>query len=73
MKSVEQLLALSKNPYYKFTNDEKVILDDFLAKKREKAGKNSQSPNEKNSENDTPVRVRNIVPKTVDRVEEAEL
>lgn len=72
MKTIEQLLQLSKNPYYKFTNDEKAVLDDFLFQKRQKALKNSQEKNSTNSESDTPVlRVRNIVPKVIDDVEEA--
>lgn len=68
MKTVEQLLALSKNPYYKFTNDEKAVLDDFLSQRREKASKNNQKKNSPNSESNTPVRVRNVVDKTIDDV-----
>lgn len=71
MKSIEQLLELSKNPYYKFTNDEKVVLDDFLLKKQEKALKNKQKKNLKSSEKSTPVRVRNIVEKTIPDVKDA--
>lgn len=71
MKTVSQLLELSKNPYYKFTNDEKAVLDDFLAKKQAKDSKNSQKPNSTNSDNNMPVRVRNIVPKVIPGVEDA--
>lgn len=71
MKTIEQLLKLSKNPYYRFTEAEKQVLDDFLSKKREKNLKNSQKDNSKSSEESSPVRVRNIVPKTIDRVEDA--
>ena len=71
MKTIEQLLELSKNPYYKFTPDEQQVLDDFLVKRRAKPSKNSQNQNSKNSEESTLVTVRNIVPKTVDRVEDA--
>ena len=71
MKSIEQLLELSKNPYYKFTNDEKVVLDDFLLKKQEKALKSKQKKNSKSSEKNTPVRVRNIVEKTIPDVKDA--
>lgn len=63
MKTIEQLLALTKNPYYKFTNDEKAVLDDFLSQKPAKNSKTNQKKNSKSSDNDTPVRVRNIVPK----------
>lgn len=71
MKTVEQLLALSKNPYYKFTNDEKAVLDDFLSKKRADHSTSSTKAKENSSDSSTPVRVRNIVTKTVDRVEDA--
>lgn len=71
MKTIEQLLELSKNPYYVFTADEKQVLDDFLAKKRAKDSTNSQKPNSPNSDSSTPVRVRNIVPKTVPGLEDA--
>lgn len=71
MKTIEQLLELSKNPYYKFQNDEKAVLDDFLSKKQEKASKNNQKKNSKNSEENTPVRVRNIVEKTIPDVKDA--
>ena len=71
MKSVEQLLQLSKNPHYTMTKEEQQVLNDFLSKKRDQAGKNSQKTSGKNLENDTNVRVRNVVPKTVDRVEDA--
>lgn len=71
MKTIEQLLELTKNPYYKFTQAEQAILDDFLAKKREKDSKNSPKESSKSSENDTPVRVRNIVEKTIPQPEES--
>lgn len=71
MKTIEQLLELSKNPYYKFSNDEKAVLDDFLAKKREERLKTLPKPNSTNSGDSTRVRVRNIVPKTIDDVEDA--
>lgn len=71
MKTIEQLLDLSKNPYYKFTQDEKAVLDDFLLKRREEASQNKPKESSETSENDTPVRVRNIVEKTVPGVEES--
>ncbi len=71
MKTIEQLLALSNNPYYKFTNDEKAVLDDFLSKKREEHTTSSVKRKEETSENDTPVRVRNIVEKTIPDAKES--
>lgn len=65
MKTVEQLLSLSKNPFYKFTDDEMAVLDDFLSKKRAKDLENNQKKNSQPSESDTPVIVRNIVRKTI--------
>lgn len=71
MKTIEQLLTLSKNKYYKFTNDEKAVLDDFLSKRPDDGSKSSQKKNSKKSSGKTNVRVRNIVPKTVPSVEDA--
>ncbi len=65
MKTIAQLLDLSKNPYYVFTAEEKQVLDDFLAKKRENDSKNSQTKKDSGSSPNTAVRVRNIVPKTI--------
>lgn len=69
MKTIEQLLELSNNPYYKFTNDEKAVLDDFLEQKREKELKKQQKKNSRSFGKNTPVRVLNIVDKTIDDVE----
>lgn len=63
MKTIEQLLELSKNPFYQFMPAEKQVLDDFLSKKREKDLKNSQEKNSPNSDSSTPVIVRNVVQK----------
>lgn len=63
MKTVEQLLQLSKNKYYKFTVAEQAVLDDFLLKKQEKDSKSSQSKNSKKSSANTRVHVKNIVDK----------
>lgn len=71
MKTIEQLLQLSKNPYYRFTNDEKAILDDFLEKRREEVSTSSTKKKESNSGSSTPVRVRNIVTKTILQPEDA--
>lgn len=35
MKTIAQLLQLSKNRFYKFTQEEQQVLDDFLANKLE--------------------------------------
>ena len=50
MKSNEQLLELSKNPYYNMTPDEKSQLDAFLSKKSEQKtpAKNNTGSSEKN-------------------------
>ena len=71
MKTIEQLLDLSKNPFYKFTSEEQAVLDDFLLKKREKDSRSKQKKSSKPSENNTPVLVRNIVKKTIPGVEES--
>lgn len=65
MKTIEQLLELSKNPYYTFTNDEKAVLDDFLSEKKASHSTSSVKKKENTSEKSTPVRVRNIVKKTI--------
>lgn len=72
MKTIEQLLFLSKNPYYKLSNDEKAVLDDFLLKKQEEESKTSQKKSSKKSARQTNVRVRNIVDKTIPEPEELE-
>lgn len=63
MKSIEQLLFLSRNPYYPMTNDEKAVLDDFLSKKQEKTPKKSQKKSTDESSKKTNVIVRNVVQK----------
>lgn len=72
MKTVEQLLQLSKNPYYKLSNDEKQVLDDFLSKKQDSASKKSAKKSSKESSAKTNVRVRNIVEKTIPQPDELE-
>ena len=71
MKTIEQLLELSKNPYYKFTNDEKAVLDDFLSKKKGRDWLTSRKKSSPTSDSNTPVRVRNIVEKTIPDVPDA--
>lgn len=71
MKTIEQLLELSKNPYYTFTEDEKVVLDDFLLKQKADHSVSSTKKKETNSDSNTPVIVRNIVQKTIPKPEES--
>lgn len=49
-KSIEQLLELSKNPYFTMSEDERKRLDDFLSKKsaQQNQPKNSGDSSEKN-------------------------
>lgn len=63
MKTIEQLLELSKNPYYKMTPDEQEILNSFLSKKRAKGSKSLHKTSLNKLSEKTPVNVRNIVPK----------
>lgn len=63
MKTIQQLLQLTKNPYYKFTNDERAVLDDFLYNRRDSQAEVSQTTSSVKSSKKTPVRVRNIVQK----------
>ena len=71
MKTIEQLLDLTKNPYYKFTDAEQAVLDDFLSQKQDTDSQKSHSTSSVKSLRETPVRVRNIVEKTVPEVEES--
>lgn len=63
MKTIEQLLELSKNPYYKFTKDEEAVLNDFLLQKRASDLQKSQKKTLTESLPKTNVTVRNIVSK----------
>ena len=63
MKTIEQLLELSKNPYYQFTADERKVLDDFLSKRQATDSQTSQTQPSDKSSKTTPVTVRNIVEK----------
>lgn len=63
MKTIEQLLELSKNPYYQLSLDERKVLDDFLEKQRAMYSTKSHSTFSTKSSKTTPVTVRNIVPK----------
>lgn len=73
MKTIQQLLELSKNPYYKFTKDEKAVLDDFLSQKQDTGSKKSPKTSSSKSSQKTPVRVRNIVNKTIPQPNESGL
>ena len=64
MKTIEQLLKLSQNKFYKFLPEEQEVLDDFLSKKQGKDSENSPEKNSEESLKKTPVTVRNVVEKT---------
>lgn len=63
MKTIEQLLELSKNPYYKFMPDEQRRLDAFLSKKQAIRSVPSQEESSNELGPNTRVTVRNIVQK----------
>lgn len=63
MKTIQQLLELAKNPYYKLMPDEQQVLDAFLAKKRASRSKISQEESSNDSLKRTRVTVRNVVKK----------
>ena len=73
MKTIEQLLELSKNPYYKFDPTEQALLDDFLSKKQDTGLQTSQQADSNKSSEKTRVTVRNVVRKTIPEVEESGL
>lgn len=61
MKTIQQLLELSKNPHYTFTPDERRVLDDFLAQNQDSHSKKSQKKNSNELSPKTRVTVRNVV------------
>jgi cyclophilin family peptidyl-prolyl cis-trans isomerase len=61
MKTVQQLLELTKNPFYKFTSQERAVLDDFLLKSRDTTTKKSRKKPSTASSKQTRATVRNIV------------
>ncbi len=63
MKTIQQLLELSKNPYYVFTKEERMVLDSFLSQRQDTTIKVSPLNDLKKSSKKTPVTVRNIVEK----------
>lgn len=70
MKTIAQLLQLSKNPYYTFTDEEKEVLDAFLLTQREQLDR--QGKHSSDSSKNTPAIVisRNIVPKETGEIPE---
>ena len=69
MKSIEQLLELSKNSYYTLSNEEQAELDAFLAKQSEQ--QRQQKTSGDSSEKNIPATVlnKNIVKKEVGEIE----
>lgn len=63
MKTIEQLLKLSNNPYFKMSDEEKEVLEDFLSKQKGEEGQTSQQKNTSESSKKTRVTVRNVVQK----------
>lgn len=63
MKTIQQLLELSKNPYYKLTAEEQEVLNDFLFQKQVIQSKPSVKKPLKKSSKKTRVIVRNVVKK----------
>lgn len=57
MKSVEQLIELSTNPYYEFSDEERTRLNAFLARNSEP--QSQQKKNGKDSEKNIPATVIN--------------
>ena len=73
MKTIEQILELTKNPYYKFTPEEEVILNDFLLTQHAAESTTFQKPDLGKLSQRTRVTVRNVVKKTIPEVEESGL
>jgi len=63
MKTIQQLLELTKNPFYKFTKDEQEVLDDFLLEQRGTGLQRLQKTPSNKLSGKTRVTVRNIVKK----------
>lgn len=63
MKTIAQLLELSKNKFYKFTAEEQAVLDGFLLKESESGSEKSQKKTSKKSSEKTRAIVRNVVTK----------
>lgn len=64
MKTIQQLLQLSRNPFYKFSPEEKAVLDNFLLSPVDSPMTTSQKKRLKKSLQQTRVVVRNVVEKT---------
>ena len=63
MKTLEQLLQLSKNPYYKFTPEEKRVLEDFFLNGSDVDSTKHQNNKSNKQSKKTRVIVRNVVKK----------
>lgn len=61
MKTIQQLLELTKNPFYKFTKDEQEVLDAFLLEKQGTPLRRLHKTPSIKSLDKTRVTVRNIV------------
>lgn len=61
MKTIKQLLTLSKNPHYTLTQEEQLVLDNFLLRKQATRLKKSRKKFSTKSSDKTHVTVRNIV------------
>lgn len=61
MKTIQQLLMLSKNPFYKLTATEQEVLDNFLLSEQEDQA--SADKKSKKSSKKSNVTVRNIITK----------
>lgn len=72
MKTIQQLLELSKNPFYKFTDSEQAVLDDFLSQKQASDSETSQQESSTESSQKTRAIVRNVVKKADTYPPEAE-
>lgn len=64
MKTIEQLLELSKNPYYNFTKEEREVLDSFLSEQLDTDLQKLEKIYSTKSSDKTRVTVRNVVKKT---------
>ena len=73
MKTIQQLLELYKNPFYRFTESEQKMLNDFLLERQASELKRLQKKTSKESLAKTNVIVRNIVNKTNTYAPEADM
>lgn len=64
MKTIEQLLELTKNPHYTLRREEQEVLDAFLSQKQESDSDTPQEKTSNESSKKTRAIVRNVVKKT---------